>query len=105
MAKESNLVRICRIAELPPEGGVTEVEVGGVKLCVAKLNGKVAVLDNTCTHRGGPLGQGYIAEGNVICPWHAYGFNLVTGMCANDPDDQVRVFEVTILGDDVLVEL
>jgi nitrite reductase (NADH) small subunit len=104
MASEGNWVRICGVGELPPEGSVTEVEVGGGKLCVAKLHGKVAVLDNTCTHRGGPLGQGYIAEGNVICPWHAYGFNLVTGACANDPEERVRVFEVNVSGDDVLVK-
>lgn len=84
---------------------MSEVEVGERKLCVARLHGNIAVIDNVCTHRGGPLGQGYIADGKAICPWHAYGFDLVTGICANAPDESVRVFEVTVSGDDVLVRL
>lgn len=32
-----------------------------------------------CPHMGGPLDQGRIANGEVICPWHRYRFDLGTG--------------------------
>jgi nitrite reductase (NADH) small subunit len=105
MATESNLVRICGVSELPPEGGLREFEAGKRTLCVARLNGTIAALDNVCSHHGGPLGQGLLENGKVICPWHAYGFDLATGLCEDDPDERVRVFEVTVSGDDVLVKI
>jgi nitrite reductase (NADH) small subunit len=103
MSMASNLVRICSVKELPPEGSVKEIEAGKQAFCVARLNGRVSVLDNECPHHGGPLGQGMIEGGKVVCPWHAYAFDLGTGL--SDEDEQVRVYEVTTAGDDVLVKL
>ncbi len=105
MNSKDELVRICGVAELPAEGGLKEFAAGKRTLCVAKLNGKIAALDNECSHHGGPLGQGVLENGKVICPWHAYGFDLATGLCEDDPDERVRVFEVTVTGEDVLVQL
>ena len=55
------------------EGGVREVQAGKLTLCVAKLNGKIFALDNECPHDGGPLGEGELEDGKVVCPWHGYG--------------------------------
>ncbi|AXC09409.1 Rieske 2Fe-2S family protein [Acidisarcina polymorpha] len=105
MAIENDLVRICSVGELPAEGAVHEFPAGKKMLCIAKLNGVISALDNECSHHGGPLGQGMIENGKVICPWHAYAFDLTTGLCDDDADERVRVFEVTVSGDDVLVKL
>jgi nitrite reductase (NADH) small subunit len=105
MSSNGELVRICGVGELPPEGGLREFPAGKRTLCVARLNGTISALDNECSHHGGPLGQGTLEHGKVICPWHAYGFDVTTGLCADDPDERVRVFEITINGDDVLVKL
>jgi nitrite reductase (NADH) small subunit len=105
MAMDDGLVRICGVGELPPEGGLREFKAGAQLLCVAVLNGKVRALDNACPHHGGPLGEGVLENGKVICPWHAYAFDLETGISADDPEERVRVFEVTVAGEDVLVQL
>jgi nitrite reductase (NADH) small subunit len=39
--------------------------------------------------------------GKVFCPWHAYSFDVKTG----DGDGRVRVFEVSVAGEDVLVKV
>ena len=98
----NGLVRICSVSELPPEGGVKEIEAGAQAFCVARLNGKISVLDNECPHHGGPLGQGMIEAGKVVCPWHAYAFDLTTGL--SEEDERVRVYEVMTAGDDVLIK-
>ena len=38
--------------------------------------GELHALSNSCSHRGGPLHEGEIEDGNVICPWHASVFAL-----------------------------
>ncbi len=82
-----------------------EASLGGRTFCVATLHGKTFVLDNECPHHGGPLGEGVLENGKVVCPWHAYGFDLKTGLCDQDPDLRVRVFEAVVEGEEVLVRL
>jgi nitrite reductase/ring-hydroxylating ferredoxin subunit len=42
-------------------------------------DGSVRVLDNSCEHVGGPLVDGAIKDGCVICPWHGWRYDLTTG--------------------------
>jgi len=105
MTLESDLVRICSVGELPAEGHVGEFSAGKLTLCLAKLNGKISALDNECPHHGGPLGEGTIEDGKVVCPWHFYDFDVTSGRCAGAPGLHVRVYEVTVAGDDVLVKV
>ena len=52
-----------------------EFRCGDKEICVANVNGTYSAMDNTCLHRGGPLGQGMIAHGKLICPWHAWAWD------------------------------
>lgn len=89
-------LRICPEADLPPEGEVGEVEVAGRVFCVARLEGAVCVVDGTCPHEGGPLGQGVLEDGRVVCPWHAFAYDLRTGVAEHDPSFKVQVFEAEV---------
>ncbi len=89
-------VKICAEAELPPEDEVAEVEAAGRVFCVARLGGAVCVVDGTCPHEGGPLGQGVLEDGHVVCPWHAFAYDLRTGVAEHDPSFKVRVFEAEV---------
>jgi nitrite reductase (NADH) small subunit len=42
------------------------------------------------------LGEGIIEGDRVVCPWHAYSFDLHTGVTENDPDLKAEVIESTI---------
>lgn len=105
MSEAKEPAKLCSVAELPPEGGVREFSVGKQSFCVARINGQVAVLDNECPHHGGPLGEGDVEDGKVVCPWHAYAFDAHTGLCDHQPKLSVRVYEAKIEGNDVLVTL
>lgn len=104
-ALAKDIIRICGVSDLPPEGEVRDVSVGNQAFCVARLNGKISAIDNECPHHGGPLGQGTLEDGKVICPWHAYAFDVHTGSCDGAPELNVRAYEVTIQGEDVLLKL
>ncbi len=98
-------VRLCSAAEAPTEGNVVEADAGGVSVCLARLNGRLAAVDNWCPHRRGPLGQGWIEGEAVVCPWHAWAFNLETGVAEPPERASVDVFPVRVEGEDVLVDL
>jgi nitrite reductase (NADH) small subunit len=102
----SEFVRICGAADLPKEGRVKEVTApNGRPLCIARLNGEVTAMDNECPHNGGPLGEGMIEEGKVICPWHGWAFDRHTGVAAHNSAAVVEIFEVKVEGDDVLARV
>jgi nitrite reductase (NADH) small subunit len=61
-------------------------------------------LDNVCPHRGGPLAEGFIEHGKIVCPWHQWEFDLATGQATHSPT-KATSFPLSVQGDDVLVEL
>jgi nitrite reductase (NADH) small subunit len=91
-----DFVRICSQAELPSNGQVREVIFNGRAFCVANVDGKIAVLDGTCPHEGGPLGEGTIEEGRVVCPWHSFAFDVSTGAEKEDPSLRAEVIEAKV---------
>jgi nitrite reductase (NADH) small subunit len=92
----AEFIRICAQSELPQPGNVSEFTANGRTLCVANVEGTICVLDGTCPHEGGPLGEGMIEDGRVVCPWHSYAFDLRTGEAEDDPSLKVEVFEAKV---------
>jgi nitrite reductase (NADH) small subunit len=101
----SEFVRICSASELPANGKVGEFLVNGRALCVAHVDGVIAVLDGVCPHEGGPLGEGSIEDGRVVCPWHAFAFDLRTGVASEDPGLKAEVFEARVQGGELQARL
>lgn len=93
------------VSELPPEGEAREVVCGERLLCIANSGGAISAMDNVCPHRGGPLGQGIVEDGKLICPWHAWAFDAKTGIAVHNADAKVDVYEIKVEGEDVLVRL
>jgi nitrite reductase/ring-hydroxylating ferredoxin subunit len=72
------------VGELHFADGAT-VKVGERELAVFRLADGYAVFENSCPHAGGPLAEGYVDDGRVTCPWHAWSFDLRTGVCTTMP--------------------
>ncbi len=98
-------VRLCGAEDAPEEGNVMEAEAKGVTVCVARIAGKLAALDNWCPHRRGPLGQGWVEGESVVCPWHSWAFDVHSGDVLPPDRGHVAVFPVKIEGADVLIDL
>jgi nitrite reductase/ring-hydroxylating ferredoxin subunit len=83
------------------------VEVDGRPIALFNVNGEYYALDNTCVHRGGPLGEGYVDCVNltVQCPWHGWTYGLTDGASPMNPMARVEKFEVHVEGEDVMVSL
>ncbi|MDL5158506.1 Rieske (2Fe-2S) protein [Actinomycetospora termitidis] len=57
-------------------------------------DGSVRVSDAGCPHRGGPLVEGRVRDGEVRCPWHWYRFDLDTGECRTTDQHHLAVHPV-----------
>lgn len=101
----SQFVPLCSVTDAPKEGEVCEISAAGRVFCVSRVNGELSVMDNVCPHRGGPLGQGLIEDGHIVCPWHAWAFNAKTGCASNNPNACVRRYAVRMEGESVLVDV
>src|SRR5437868_1836319 len=91
-------------SEIPP-GEMAIVNLDGQEVASANLNGELGALQNECTHRGGPLGEGILMGDVVECPFHAGQFNIRTGEVVNaPPSEPIATYAVQVEGDDIKVE-
>lgn len=97
------LVKVASLSQLPADS-VTEVIVGSEPYAICNVGGRVTALSGVCLHRGGPLGQGAIDRGRVVCPWHAWAWDCQTGANDFDESQKVPTFPVQVEGDDILLE-
>jgi nitrite reductase (NADH) small subunit len=88
------MIRVCAENELPREGEVCEM--AGGNLCVARVGGQISVLTNVCPHNEGPLGQGMVEDGKVVCPYHGWAFDVKTGVTDQSSSLKARVFESVV---------
>ena len=75
---ELHWIWLTDVANVPPREG-RAVEVAGRQLAVFNLGGRFLAIDNTCPHKGGPLSDGIVAGGSVVCPLHGWKVGLQTG--------------------------
>jgi nitrite reductase (NADH) small subunit/3-phenylpropionate/trans-cinnamate dioxygenase ferredoxin subunit len=95
---------VCRLGELADGEGKT-VTVGGLLIAVFHNQGQYQAIDDTCPHMGASLSGGYIEEGIVTCPWHAWRFRLCDGVWADNPKIKIGSYPVRIEGDVVQVQI
>jgi NAD(P)H-dependent nitrite reductase small subunit len=97
-----DFVTVARVADVAP-GTAKAVVVGEREVALFNVDGTFYALDNTCPHQGGPLAGGWIEGTRVTCPWHAWTFELRTGMMTLGEFASVDTFEVRVEGDVVRV--
>jgi nitrite reductase (NADH) small subunit len=69
--------------------------VEGLSIAVFRQrDGSLFATEDRCPHLGGPLSEGVVGGGQVICPYHSYRFDLATGACANDSSCSLRTYAV-----------
>jgi len=67
------------------EGQLHHARAGDASVLVVHDGGQTHALASTCTHLGGPLHEGQLADGCVTCPWHGSTFRLADGGVVRGP--------------------
>jgi nitrite reductase/ring-hydroxylating ferredoxin subunit/uncharacterized membrane protein len=75
------------------DNSMTRARAGNADILLVRQHGRVCALAHSCAHLGGPLSEGTLEDGSVICPWHGSQFSLETGQVINGPAtlDQPRL--------------
>lgn len=68
-----------------PQATLTKASAGGVAVVLFRRGQAIDALSNTCSHLGGPLDEGEVAGGCVVCPWHGSRFQLSSGEAVEGP--------------------
>lgn len=95
--------KVARLADMPP-CGLLQVKAGERTLALCRVGEDVHAVDGICPHAGGPLGQGALHGTTLVCPWHAWEFDCVTGEFDRNPDLKLERFPVKIENGDILVD-
>ena len=98
----AELGRIVRIGNLAliPRGEGRVFQVGPLSLAVFhSRNGRVFATEPSCPHRRGPLADGVVGDHKVICPLHAFVFDLSSGEPVGNGCRAIKTYPVTITGE------
>jgi len=101
----SGFLKVAQVSDVPPGQGKA-VEAGGVSIALFNVEGTFYAIGNTCTHAGGPLGEGILEGDQVECPWHGARFDVKSGSALTPPAfEKVNAYKVRVNGSDVEVEI
>ena len=96
--------KVSEVSEIA-QGKTKVVKVGGVDIMVANVDGSFYAISNRCTHMGGPLGKGILAENMIQCPWHGSKFDVKTGKVVVGPAQKPEAaFELRVEGSGIWVK-
>lgn len=96
---------VAKVDEIPSEGGRT-FPVDGKLIAIFRVDEQFYAINDLCPHMGASLGEGYIEDGAVTCPWHAWRFCVEDGTWLDNPKASVRTetYPLKVDGDDILVD-
>ena len=119
-------VKVAKTTEVPAGQGLV-VQAGTKVLALFNVEGSYHAIDNSCPHRGGPMGEGDLDcragpdrdartdadhraqfsedELHLVCPWHGWRWDVTTGANANNPAVKIACFPTRVMDGDVYVEL
>ena len=101
----ADFMKVATTDEIGP-GQTRLVEVSGKQIALFNVDGQFFALDNTCTHKGGPLAEGEVSGHEVSCPWHGGTFDIRTGEVVGPPAPQaVTRYDVRVTGPDIEVKV
>jgi nitrite reductase (NADH) small subunit len=108
------------------EGSCRLLVAGGSEIGVRLYRGEFFAYENRCLHQGGPVCEGLIvarveevvgADGerveqrfseteiHLVCPWHAFEYDLHTGELVSDRRRRLPRYEVVVRDGEVYVRV
>jgi nitrite reductase/ring-hydroxylating ferredoxin subunit len=88
-------MRLIELSDVPP-GTVREARVNDRTFAVCNVDGQVFVVSGDCPHRDGPLGHGALHGYTLVCPWHAWEFDVRTGESDAGPGCRIAGYPTRI---------
>jgi nitrite reductase (NADH) small subunit/3-phenylpropionate/trans-cinnamate dioxygenase ferredoxin subunit len=97
-------IEVADTSEIPLNEGKA-FPVGDRMIAIFRVGDDYHAMDDFCPHQGASLAGGWIHDGCVACPWHAWRFKLTNGEWLDNPKIKTDVFPVELRGTKVFVEI
>jgi len=100
-------IRACSEDEVASRSILRQRLSSGERIGLTRLaDGRVVAFENKCPHAGGPLTMGVVQGSEVVCPWHFFRFDLLSGKPAatNESIMQLRLLPVDVKDGQVFVQ-
>ena len=85
--EEPTFVEVAKTREIE-QGKMKSVEVKGVDILLANVDGKFYAIDDRCGHMNALLSMGTLRGKIVVCPFHFAEFDVTTGQKTKDPQSE-----------------
>ena len=95
--------RVADVNELD-DGTIKSVVIEDRPIVVIRLGERYGALDGRCPHAGGPLGEGTIENGKLVCPWHGREYDPIEGTCEGY-EQHLRAYKVEVRPDGVYIAI
>jgi nitrite reductase/ring-hydroxylating ferredoxin subunit/DMSO/TMAO reductase YedYZ heme-binding membrane subunit len=87
-----------------PENRARGVVVAGERIAVFRWDGRIAAVSGVCQHQNGPLAEGRIVDGLIVCPWHGYQYLPSCGRSPEPFTERIPTFRTRVVDGRVLVD-
>jgi len=115
----ANRHKVADLAELDTEGARVIEEIDGIEIAVFRHDDGFYAIANYCVHQAGPLCEGHLSGAtmtdeeelwryeneakNIVCPWHGWRFDIISGQNIDDDRYSVPTYGVEVDDDEVFV--
>ncbi len=102
----SEFIAVAKLGDIPSGEGRT-YPVNGKMVGIFFIDDAYFAINDACPHMGASLASGYVEDGAVTCPWHAWRFCIKDGSWLDNPKSPLRTdcYELKVEGDDILVNV
>ncbi len=87
-----------------PDGRARIVCAAGERIAVFRYGNRVSAVSNVCQHQNGPLGEGKIVGGCIVCPWHGYEYAPESGAAPPPFTEAVPTFRARVENGRIFVD-
>lgn len=95
MSVETRGVLLGSVEQVPMGQGFCFIVEGQEIAVFRQRDGRIFATQNRCPHKQGPLSEGIIGNGTVVCPLHSHRFDLSSGK-GNEARECVKVYPVLV---------
>jgi len=102
-AEPQSFVDVCAVDEIP-ESRARTVCLSGERVAIVRYSNRISAVSNVCRHQNGPLGEGKVVGGCLVCPWHGYEYEPASGRAPAPFTEKLPTFSVRVARGRVLVD-
>ncbi|MDA0834574.1 MAG: Rieske (2Fe-2S) protein [Planctomycetota bacterium] len=97
---------VARVGDIP-EGEGRPFQVEGTMVALFNLGEEYYAINDFCPHMGASLAGGYVENGGVMCPWHAWRFSVKDGTWLDNPNGKVKTacYDVRVVDGTIQVKI